>query len=102
MSNYNSSNDSENTDKLSVARAEVEQVTTIVKDNIDKVLQRGEQIEILLQKSESLEESSIMFKNSSKELRLKMCKRNLCYGVVLLCFVIFIILLIIFITQPWK
>lgn len=87
-----------NSDKLAQARNEVNQVKDIMVQNIEKVLERGEHIDLLVDKTENLEHEAMRFKKKAGKLKSQMWWQNkkMCMiltGVVLL--VILIIALII-------
>ncbi|XP_071182141.1 vesicle-associated membrane protein 4-like isoform X2 [Mytilus edulis] len=64
---------SHNTDHIDRLQGDVNEVTHLLKDNVEKVLERGEKIEDLQNRSEDLTASSIQFKSRSRDLRRKMC-----------------------------
>eukprot|EP00727_Mastigamoeba_balamuthi_P006826 m51a1_g2764 putative Synaptobrevin (221) ;mRNA; r:990693-991847 len=85
-------------DKLRDARAEVEQVRSIMVQNIEKVLDRGDHIELLVDKTQTLSEHSLQFKKSSTTLKRVMWWKNVklmiiiaVVAIVLLYFLICII-----------
>lgn len=45
-------------------------------ENIDKVLERGERIDLLVDKSEALNEQSFVFKKNAKKLKDEMWWKN--------------------------
>jgi len=88
-------------DKINRVKGEVNKAKSVMMENIDKVIQRGENIEVLVDKTERLDMSSQTFKVKSKQLERKMCCKNakltaLLIGVGALLF--FVILMIIL----WK
>ena len=64
-------------------------------DNIDKVIMRGEKIELLVDKSEELETRAIKFQRSSRGLRRGMLWKNAKWGAILLVVLALIVLGII-------
>jgi vesicle-associated membrane protein 7 len=44
--------------------------------NIDKVLERGEKIELLVDKTERLESQAVKFRQKAKEVRQTFCWQN--------------------------
>ena len=64
-------------------------------DNIDKVIMRGERIELLVDKSEELETRAIKFQRTSRGLRRGMLWKNAKWGVILVVVLALIILGII-------
>lgn len=87
-------------DALSAARGEVEQVKGIMVQNIEKVLERGEHIDLLVDKTENLESEALRFKKRSGKLKNRMWWQNqkMCMILTLVAVVIIAILAIII----WK
>lgn len=81
-------------DKLDVVTKKVEQTKEVMLENIDKILERGEKIDLLVEKSEELNESAFTFQRSAKELKKTMlCKRiktAICAFIVFLICVLFL------------
>ncbi|VDH95419.1 vesicle-associated membrane protein 8-like [Mytilus galloprovincialis] len=96
---------SHNTDHIDRLQGDVNEVTHLLKDNVEKVLERGEKIEDLQNRSEDLTASSIQFKSRSRDLRRKMCCKNFkmtCILIIVITVVIAIIILVILFTvKPW-
>ncbi|GAA0138978.1 SNARE protein [Lithospermum erythrorhizon] len=63
--------------KLSKLKAQVTEVKGIMMDNIEKVLDRGEKIELLVDKSENLQFQADSFQRQGRQLRRKMWLQNL-------------------------
>ncbi|CAN4114424.1 unnamed protein product [Withania somnifera] len=63
--------------KLSNLKAQITEVKGIMMDNIEKVLDRGEKIELLVVRTESLQFRAYSFKRQGRQLRRKMWVRNL-------------------------
>jgi len=99
MNPNNCYNDNDNEDddiedqKIENIRNEIEIVKKTMMDNIDKVVERGENLELLIDKSETLTHGSYRFNNNARALRRRLCRRNFLRG----CLFAFIILLIIYI-----
>eukprot|EP00045_Choanoeca_perplexa_P003753 m.33231 g.33231 ORF g.33231 m.33231 type:complete len:239 (-) comp12211_c0_seq1:1057-1773(-) len=81
-------------DPLAKARGEVDAVKNVMVENIQKVLQRGEQIDIMVDKAEDLESEAKRFQTSSRKLKNKMWWQNQRFC-LLLVFVAAILALII-------
>jgi len=69
------SNDA-NADKIRKVRGEIDEVKTHMVQNIEKVLERGERIELLVDKTETLENTAVKFKTSSRTLKKAMWWKN--------------------------
>jgi vesicle-associated membrane protein 7 len=59
-------------DNIIQIKEKVESVKDVMISNIDKVLERGEKIDILVERTEDLHESASEFQNSSQRLKSKM------------------------------
>ncbi|XP_055831053.1 vesicle-associated membrane protein 727 [Solanum dulcamara] len=63
--------------KLSKLKAQITEVKGIMMDNIEKVLDRGEKIELLVDKTENLQFQADSFQRQGRQLRRKMWFQNL-------------------------
>ncbi|KAK4279504.1 hypothetical protein QN277_011278 [Acacia crassicarpa] len=63
--------------KLSKVKAQITEVKGIMMDNIEKVLDRGEKIELLVDKTENLQFQADSFQRQGRTLRRKMWLQNL-------------------------
>lgn len=65
-----------NADRINKVRGEIDQVKSVMVDNIEKVLERGEKIELLVDKAENLNEQAFRFKKQSTNLKRSMWWKN--------------------------
>ncbi|KZV55275.1 vesicle-associated membrane protein 727-like [Dorcoceras hygrometricum] len=70
-------NHPEEINKLSKLKAQITEVKGIMMDNIEKVLDRGEKIELLVDKTENLQFQADSFQRQGRQLRRKMWLQNL-------------------------
>ncbi|KAL7116041.1 hypothetical protein ACP275_04G218100 [Erythranthe tilingii] len=84
-----------NADTLNRVRGEVSEVRTIMVDNIDKILERGERIELLVDKTSTMQDSAFHFRKQSKRLRQSLWMKNAKLLAVLTCFIVFLLYFII-------
>ncbi|KAL3838178.1 hypothetical protein ACJIZ3_022769 [Penstemon smallii] len=70
-------NHPEEMNKLSKLKAQITEVKGLMMDNIEKVLDRGEKIELLVDKTENLQFQADSFQRQGRELRRKMWLQNL-------------------------
>ncbi|PIN14861.1 Synaptobrevin/VAMP-like protein [Handroanthus impetiginosus] len=70
-------NHPEEMNKLSKLKAQITEVKGIMMDNIEKVLDRGEKIELLVDKTENLQFQADSFQRQGRQLRRKMWFQNL-------------------------
>jgi len=89
MDKYNSAK----TDKVAKVQQEINQVKEVMIKNIDKVLERGEKIELLVDRTEELDAHAFKFKKASKTLKRAMWWKN----VKLVVVIIFVLIVIIYI-----
>lgn len=67
MEYYNSPNP--NVDNIGVVKNQIEEVKDVMVQNIEKVLERGEKIELLVDKTDRLSKQAFKFETTSKNLR---------------------------------
>lgn len=80
--------------KLAQVQIKIDETQAILHQNIDLVLQRGEKISVLVEKSEDLATESQLFKSSSSRLRRFMCCNNAKATAVIVSVVLLFILII--------
>jgi len=83
-------------DKLSLAKDKVNEVKSDMIENIDKLLERADQLEILVEQSEQLNCDAQDFKYESEDLRKRMCQQHarLIIALVVVGVIILIIVII--------
>lgn len=97
--NYYNNNNENNEDgdiedqKIEDIRNEIEVVKQTMMNNIDKVVERGENLELLIDKSDTLNQSSFRFHSQARILRRRLCRQNFLRG----CLFVLVILLIVYI-----
>lgn len=82
-------------DSLSSARREIDNVKDIMTENIERVLERGERLDLLVDKTDRLGGSARDFRVRSKGLRRRMWWKNVRLMALLTVVVIFLIYLFI-------
>ncbi|KAI8518455.1 Vesicle-associated membrane protein 4 [Branchiostoma belcheri] len=80
--------------KIKRVQGQVDEVIEVMQDNVAKVIDRGENLELLQDKSEELSDHSIKFLNTSKRLKSTMRWHN-CKMYALLFTVLLVIILVI-------
>ncbi|KAL5007679.1 hypothetical protein ScPMuIL_016485 [Solemya velum] len=92
--------------KVQELQGQVNEVTHLLQENVEKVLERGDKIDTLQQRSEDLESGSIQFKKKSKDLRNKMCCHNAKMTIILIAVIAVILIVVIIIVlvtlKPWN
>ncbi|XP_057352716.1 vesicle-associated membrane protein 7-like, partial [Manis pentadactyla] len=81
--------------KVMDTQAQVDELKGIMVRNIDLVAQRGERLELLIDKTENLMDSSGTFKTTSRNLARAMCMKNLKLTIiVIIVSVVFIYIIV--------
>ena len=94
MAFYNSDEADKTIDSLGAVKSQIEDVKGVMVQNIERVLERGEKLELLVERTDRLNQQSFRFESSSRSLRRTMYwKRMRCYvaggvGVVFLIFIL--------------
>jgi vesicle-associated membrane protein 72 len=81
--------------KLSKVKAQVSEVKGVMMENIEKVLDRGEKIELLVDKTENLRSQAQDFRQQGTQVRRKMWLQNMKIKLIVLGIIIALILIII-------
>lgn len=81
--------------KLSKVQAQVSEVKGVMMENIEKVLDRGEKIELLVDKTENLRSQAQDFRQQGTQLRKKMWYQNMKIKLIVLAIIIALILIIV-------
>ncbi|KAG0307394.1 hypothetical protein BGZ98_000359 [Dissophora globulifera] len=84
-----------NADKIKQVQGEIEQVKDVMVQNIERVLERGERIELLVDKTDNLNQQAFAFKKRSTALKRAMWWKNTKLMVILTLVIIFLVYLII-------
>ncbi|GKA65961.1 vesicle-associated membrane protein 711, partial [Tanacetum coccineum] len=86
------SND-QNADRINRLKGEMSQVRTVMLENIDKVLERGDRLEILVHKTATMQNNTLRFKKQSRRYRNAVWRRN----VKLMFALIFLLLVLVYV-----
>eukprot|EP00252_Welwitschia_mirabilis_P001605 TRINITY_DN11501_c0_g3_i2.p1 TRINITY_DN11501_c0_g3~~TRINITY_DN11501_c0_g3_i2.p1 ORF type:complete len:222 (+),score=38.80 TRINITY_DN11501_c0_g3_i2:429-1094(+) len=81
--------------KLAKVKAQVTEVKGVMMENIEKVLDRGERIELLVDKSENLRFQAQDFQKQGTQLRRKMWFQNMKVKLIVLGILVALILIIV-------
>jgi len=82
-------------DKITAIKTEVDAAKSVVLENIDKLLDRGEKIELLVDKTSQLQEETFHFQDKARKMKTKFWWKNVKLWViigVLLAVVVFFII----------
>ncbi|XP_048235433.1 vesicle-associated membrane protein 721 isoform X1 [Ricinus communis] len=81
--------------KLAKVKAQVSEVKGVMMENIEKVLDRGEKIELLVDKTENLRSQAQDFRQQGTKMRRKMWIQNMKIKLIVLGIIIALILIIV-------
>ncbi|CAL1537815.1 unnamed protein product [Lymnaea stagnalis] len=85
--------------KMNKLQGQVDEVVDIMKSNVNKVIERGDRLEDLQDKSESLSSHSDMFRTRAKSLHKNMwwknCRMRLILGGVIVAIITVIIIVVV-------
>jgi len=84
-----------NSDKLTALQLEIDMTKNIVTENIEKIIERGEHIDMLVERTGQLSNESFQFKNKSTELKSRLWFRNVKIWFLIGCCVLVAIFLVI-------
>jgi len=82
-------------DRINRVRGEIDEVKSVMVHNIEKVLERGERIELLVDKTESLNQNAFKFKKASNQLKRSMWWKNVKIMIILIVVVIVVVYCIV-------
>uniref|UniRef100_A0A803MLM3 Uncharacterized protein n=1 Tax=Chenopodium quinoa TaxID=63459 RepID=A0A803MLM3_CHEQI len=85
----------EEINKLAKVKAQVSEVKGVMMENIEKVLDRGEKIELLVDKTENLRSQAQDFRTQGTKIRRKMWWENMKIKLIVLAIVVALILIVI-------
>ena len=81
--------------KIDDIRRTIDGVKLTMNDNIDRILDRGEQLDVLIDRSNNLNERSFNFQRRARQLRIRLCKQNIirgCIGCLIILFILYLII----------
>ena len=88
MDHYNRLKDD---DKVSKINNQISEVRSVMIENIDRVLERGEKIELLVDKSDELDQHAFKFKSHARDLKRMMWWKNV-RTILIILFILTIII----------
>ncbi|XP_052798492.1 uncharacterized protein LOC128230342 [Mya arenaria] len=80
-----------NNDKISKLKEQVNEVKGIMKNNIEKVIERGDKVEELSGRTENLAETSVRFRSNATDLR----KSTQCMNRKLICCIVCVVVVVV-------
>jgi len=91
----------QNNDKVSNLRSQVDDVRGVMSQNIERVMERGEKLDDLVEKTNDLEQNAVQFRQTSRKVKKKMWWKNTKMTLILVAVVVVIILIIILSLVKW-
>eukprot|EP00605_Chrysophyceae_sp_TOSAG23-4_P002517 GSChrysophyteH1.ASY1.ANO1.2782.1 assembled CDS len=92
MAQYSNSGSGDN---IAAVQARIDSVKDIMVENIDRVLERGEKIELLVDKSDRLNHTAMKFEKSSRTLKNEMYYRGIRNKIIIFVVVLLIIFFVV-------
>lgn len=86
--------------KVATVQKKVDEVKAIMVENIDKVLERGERLELLVDKTDNLRFQADKFQKQGRSLRNKMWWQNIKMKLIVATLIIVVILIIFLVRAP--
>lgn len=86
-------------DKITAVQMSIESAKQAMENNIAKVIERGDQLDVINRQSESLQANASAFDNKATELKKQMCMNNVKMKIMILSAVFFFGLIIYFIVK---
>ncbi|CAG9460138.1 unnamed protein product [Pedinophyceae sp. YPF-701] len=86
----------EEIDKVAAVQKKVDEVRNVMVDNIEKVLERGERIEELVDKTDNLRYQADRFQKQSRQVRNQMCWGNVKVkiAVAVICLIVLLVVIL--------
>nr|GEV87705.1 vesicle-associated membrane protein 711 [Tanacetum cinerariifolium] len=80
-----------NADRINRLKCEMGQVRTIMLENIDKVLDRGDRLELLADKTATMKNNTLRFRKQTRRFRSSVSWRNVKLTVLLILVIIYVV-----------
>jgi vesicle-associated membrane protein 7 len=82
--------------KIEEIQQNVRDTKAITQQNVESLLERGEKIETLVDKTEALSNQGTQFRHNTRKLRWEMCQRNAkCIGISVIIMIIIIVVVVL-------
>lgn len=89
-----------NNDRVQEVRLKIDEVTDVMRKNLEMAISRGEDLDRIEEKAEELRNHAISFGDNSRNLRRRECKRLVklygCIGIVLSVVITVIVLIVVY------
>ena len=84
-------------DRVDQLRSQVEKVKGVMKQNINKVVERGEKLEDLQERAEYLDQNSHVFQHTATRLKRKLWWQNVKLWLIFISIIVVVVVVIILI-----
>ncbi|KNC74392.1 hypothetical protein SARC_13059 [Sphaeroforma arctica JP610] len=81
---------------------QVDEVVDIMKDNVNKVLERDQKLTEIEDRSDALKDGASRFQKTSGQVKSKMWWKNLKWTLLIIALIVIVIIVILLITKPWE
>lgn len=88
--------------QIELTKIQIDNVTDIMRQNLDKVLIRDVKLNDLNDKSENLMDNSMRFNQTARKLHRKFWWQNAKFTIGLVIVILVFILIIVLILHPWR
>jgi len=89
-------------DKVAAIRAQLKGVKSVLTQNIDELCERGERLQLLMDKTDSLEANSITFRTGATQLSRRMWWQNMRWWAVVAVVAVVVLYLVVAAACGWK
>ncbi|CAJ0959147.1 unnamed protein product, partial [Mesorhabditis belari] len=89
------------TQRMQELRAQVEDVKTIMSENVERMMERGDRLENITERSEQLATSSANFKMNARRVQRKFCMLNAKWTIISIIFVLVLVTIAILLILNW-
>ncbi|CAB3409593.1 unnamed protein product [Caenorhabditis bovis] len=81
--------------RINSLRAQVDDVRNVMADNVERIMERGERLENIAQRTEQLQSSATSFKSTARRVQRRFCQKNAKYTVCVILTLIIVIAIIV-------
>jgi vesicle-associated membrane protein 7 len=82
-------------DRVTAVQAEIDQLKSVTTEMIEKIIERGEKIDMLVEKTQTLSDQTFQFKDKAKVLKLKLWWRNLKCWLCICCLLLIVVFCVV-------
>jgi vesicle-associated membrane protein 7 len=82
-------------DKLSAAQQRIQSVKTVMIENIGQLVERGEKLEVMVQRTDKMATSAMQYRRGARKVRRKMQWRSVMWSIVIVAVVVVIVIAVV-------